>query len=115
MPIVLGGGHETAYGHYLGYVRAGRETAIVNLDAHLDVRPLRDGRGHSGSPFRQALEHPTQPLRGDRYVVLGAQPFAVSRAHQAYVQEKDGVIHWASELVDCLETMFRQECERLSA
>ena len=23
-PIVLGGGHETAYGHFLGYVRAGR-------------------------------------------------------------------------------------------
>lgn len=114
VPIVLGGGHETAYGHYLGYVRAGRQTAIVNLDAHLDVRPLLDGRGHSGSPFRQAFEHPTQPLCGGRYVVLGAQPFAVSRAHQTYVHEKGGVIHWASELGDDVETMFRKECERLS-
>jgi formiminoglutamase len=114
VPIVLGGGHETAYGHYLGYVRAGRQTALVNFDAHLDVRPLLDGRGHSGSPFRQALEHPTQPLRGDRYVVLGAQPFAVSRAHQAYVHEQGGIIHWASELTEELETIFRHECERLS-
>jgi formiminoglutamase len=114
VPIVLGGGHETAYGHYLGYVCAGRETAIINLDAHLDVRPLLDGRGHSGSPFRQALEHPAQPLPGDRYVVLGAQPFAVSWEHRAYVQEKGGVIRWASELADCLEAMFQQECERLS-
>src|SRR5262245_16573659 len=24
VPVVLGGGHETAYGHFLGYVRAGR-------------------------------------------------------------------------------------------
>lgn len=115
VPIVLGGGHETAYGHYLGYVRAGRDPAIVNLDAHLDVRPLRDGRGHSGSPFRQALEHPTRPLPGNRYVVLGAQPFAVSRAHRAYVQEKGGVIHWAAEVGENLEPRFRQECERLSS
>ncbi len=113
VPIVLGGGHETAYGHYLGYVRAGREIGILNLDAHLDVRPLLDGRGHSGSPFRQALEHPTQPLRGDRYVVLGAQPQAVSREHRDYVRSKGGTIHWAVETRDRLEATFRAECERL--
>ena len=116
VPIVLGGGHETAYGHYLGYVRAGRETAIINLDAHLDVRPLVNGQGHSGSPFRQALEHPTQPLRGDRYVCLGAQPFAVSREHQAYVQDKGGVIRWASRpnVRQLLGALFLRECKRLS-
>ncbi len=110
MPIVLGGGHETAYGHYLGYVRAGRQTAIINFDAHLDVRPLLDGRGHSGSPFRQALEHPSQPLRGDRYVVLGAQPHAVSREHQLYVRNKGGVIHYAPQVSDSLPALFREEC-----
>jgi formiminoglutamase len=115
VPIVLGGGHETAYGHYLGYVRAGREAAIINLDAHLDVRPLIDGCGHSGSPFRQALEHPRQPLRGDRYVVLGAQPQTVSREHQDYVRSKGGVIHWAEECGNRLEAIFRAECERLAA
>src|SRR5579871_2626999 len=41
VPVVLGGGHETAYGHYLGYVGAGLEdVAVINIDAHLDVRPL---------------------------------------------------------------------------
>ncbi|MHB1426556.1 MAG: formimidoylglutamase [Gemmataceae bacterium] len=114
VPIVLGGGHETALGHYLGYVRADRDAAIVNLDAHLDVRSRIDGRGHSGSPFRQALEHPSRPLRGDRYVVLGAQPHAVSREHQTYLHGKGGVLHWAAEVSDCLESVFRQECERLS-
>jgi formiminoglutamase len=117
VPIVLGGGHETAYGHYLGYVFAGREVAIINLDAHLDVRPLVDGRGHSGAPFRQALEHPTQPLRGDRYVCLGAQPFAVSREHQTYVQDKGGIIRWASrsDLRHVLNAIFRNKCKRLAA
>jgi formiminoglutamase len=57
VPIILGGGHETAYGHFLGYVSAGLRCGMLNIDAHLDVRPLRDGLGHSGSPFRQALEY----------------------------------------------------------
>ena len=75
-PVVLGGGHETAYGHFLGYVNAQWPVGIINIDAHLDVRPCQDGRGHSGSPFRQAMEHPTQPLPGARYLCVGAQPFA---------------------------------------
>lgn len=117
VPVVIGGGHETAYGHYLGYVLTGREVAIINLDAHLDVRPLLDGQGHSGSPFRQALEHPTRPLRGDRYVCLGAQPFAVSREHRAYVEDKGGIIRWASrsDRRHVLNALFRHECKRLSA
>src|SRR5262249_54229160 len=76
VPVLLGGGHELAYGHYLGFVAAQRRAAIINLDAHLDVRPLLDDKGHSGSPFRQALEHPVQPLEGRHYVCLGALPHA---------------------------------------
>jgi formiminoglutamase len=94
IPIVLGGGHETAYGHYLGYVFAGMPVGIVNVDAHLDVRPCVDGRGHSGTPFRQALEHPTHPLPGRRYACVGAEPSAVSREHLRYVEERGGQVTW---------------------
>jgi len=38
--IVFGGGHETSYGHFLGYVRAGQSVEILNWDAHPDVREL---------------------------------------------------------------------------
>ncbi len=96
VPIVLGGGHETAYGVFLGYVAAGRPVGIVNIDAHLDVRPLIDGRGHSGSPFRQALEHPTAPLR--RYVCVGAQPHATSREHLQYVLRHRGHVHFCGHI-----------------
>jgi formiminoglutamase len=115
IPIVLGGGHETAYGHYLGYVLAGRDAAILNLDAHLDVRPRLDEHGHSGSPFRQAREHPTRPLRPDRYVCLGAQPFSVSAEHLRYVREGGGVVHWCPEVRGQLGVVFHRACERLSA
>ena len=43
--IVLGGGHETTYGHFLGY---DRPVHLLNWDAHADVRELRDGAAHSG-------------------------------------------------------------------
>src|SRR5205823_3323867 len=99
VPVILGGGHETAYGHYLGYVANSRPVAIINIDAHLDVRPCLDGqRGHSGSPFRQALEHPTHPLPGNRYACLGAQPHTVSRSHWQYAQDLGCTVRWCHEL-----------------
>lgn len=96
VPIILGGGHETAFGHYLGYVRAGLEPGIINIDAHLDVRPYPQG-SHSGSSFRQAIEHPAQPLAAGRYVVLGAQRQSVARAHWEFVHQLRGRIHWFNE------------------
>jgi formiminoglutamase len=115
VPVVLGGGHETAYGHYLGYVRAGLPAGIINIDAHLDVRPHPTGQGHSGSPFRQALEHPGRPLPGDQYVCLGARPSSVSRQHALYAREKGCVVRWADEVRDNLDQFFGKECGRLEA
>jgi formiminoglutamase len=95
--IVLGGGHETSYGHFLGYVAAGLDVHVLNWDAHADVRPLRDGLAHSGSPFRQALEHPSGRCRG--YRVAGLQPHATAEAHAAYVRQQGGGLDWR-EAVD---------------
>jgi formiminoglutamase len=114
VPVVLGGGHETAYGHFLGYVKAGRPVGILNLDAHLDVRPCHAALGHSGSPFRQALEHPTRPLPGDRYVCLGAQPQSVSRQHWHYVRQRGGVVRWCAELEGMAGNVLLEEIARLA-
>jgi formiminoglutamase len=57
-PIVLGGGHETAFGHFIGlhsFIPKNESIGIVNLDAHFDVRSYEKGP-HSGSPFRQIAE-----------------------------------------------------------
>ncbi len=94
--IILGGGHETAYGHFLGYVQAGMDMHILNWDAHLDVRPLREGLGHSGSPFRQVLDHPSQRCR--QYRVVGALPQSVAAEHLRYLQAKGGTCLWREEL-----------------
>jgi formiminoglutamase len=94
--IVLGGGHETAYGHFLGYVKAQRPISILNWDAHPDVRELKEGLGHSGSPFRQALLHPSGLCRG--YRVAGLLPQSAAAAHLAFVEERGGRAVWGEDL-----------------
>jgi formiminoglutamase len=115
IPIVLGGGHETAYGHFLGYAAEQRKVGIINIDAHLDLRPTVDGKGHSGSPFRQVLEHPTHPLRGEHYVCLGTQPHAVSRQHWLFARERGCTIRWCDEVRHSLQQTFLDEYNRLSS
>ncbi len=57
MPVILGGGHDMAYGHFLGAARArGAAPACVNFDAHLDLRPIPESGPNSGTPFTQAWE-----------------------------------------------------------
>lgn len=94
--LVIGGGHETAYGHFLGHVRAGRDMEILNWDAHPDVRPLLGTRGHSGSPFRQALLHPSGRCR--RYRVAGLLPHSTASAHLAFIAARAGGHLWRDDL-----------------
>lgn len=59
-PLILGGGHEVAYGTFLGITRyfgkamAQRKLLIVNFDAHFDLREA--DRSTSGTPFKQMAE-----------------------------------------------------------
>ncbi|CAN5442963.1 formimidoylglutamase [soil metagenome] len=85
IPIIIGGGHETSFGHFLGYVNANKPATILNIDAHADVRPLKNGKAHSGSPFRQALQHPSRLCTS--YNVFGLNPSSVSLEHYNYVNE----------------------------
>ncbi len=73
-PVLLGGGHDLAYAHGRGvqqYISEKEEKlGIINLDAHFDLRPLADGKSHSGSPFLQlAQEFPDN----FHYLALGIQ------------------------------------------
>ncbi|CAM1366953.1 conserved protein of unknown function [Tenacibaculum soleae] len=56
IPIVIGGGHNNAYGNLKG-LSEGKKQAInvINLDAHTDLRRLEER--HSGNGFSYAIEH----------------------------------------------------------
>ncbi|MES2503947.1 MAG: formimidoylglutamase [Myxococcota bacterium] len=96
-PIVIGGGHETAWGTFQGisnYLGDANNCGIINFDAHFDLRPLLDGcLGTSGTPFTQiAAERAQKNLTFD-YLVLGIQPYgnadflfeAAAKLNVAYV------------------------------
>ncbi len=96
IPIILGGGHETALGHFMGYAQTGNSVAIVNVDAHADVRPLVEGQGHSGSPFRQALEHTSRACRS--YTVFGLNRFANSAESIDFLRRSGATFHWSDQI-----------------
>lgn len=78
-PIGLGGGHEIAFGAYLGLEHACDDDprlerlGIVNFDAHLDLRtPQAPGRSTSGTPFLQIAEARAAAGFPFRYLCIGA-------------------------------------------
>jgi formiminoglutamase len=78
-PIILGGGHEIAYGHYKGIERFLDETSkqslgIFNLDAHFDMRPYTEG-GSSGTMFAQIADDCQTKSKAFNYMVAGIQQY----------------------------------------
>lgn len=90
-PLILGGGHETAWGTFQGIVRAhpADNIGILNLDTHFDVRAA--ARAHSGTPFAQAAEFCRAQARPFYYLCLGVSEAAntialFERAHALNVR-----------------------------
>lgn len=97
LPLVLGGGHEVAWGTFQGIATsrpAPQRVLIVNLDAHFDLRVA--AFGNSGTPFRQIQEHCAASGRPFDYRVFGISRFANT---QALFQRADalGVRYWLDE------------------
>lgn len=75
-PIVLGGGHGTAYGHYLGLKSSlpkKEELAVINVDAHFDLRPYDQTGPNSGTGFRQMFDDSLRDKQLFHYLALGIQ------------------------------------------
>ena len=71
--VVLGGGHDTAWGSYLGRIRSdrlrGQRVGVLNLDAHFDLRQADEPS--SGTPFLQMAQADQAAGREFDYTVLG--------------------------------------------
>lgn len=85
-PIVMGGGHEVAYGSWLGlaqHLAASGEKAprvgIINFDAHFDLRDPSQVRS-SGTPFAQIADQCAQRDWPFCYACLGVSRAANTRA-----------------------------------
>lgn len=86
-PIILGGGHETAWGTFQGIAAHSpkKSLGIINLDAHFDLR--QSTAAHSGTPFAQMAQWCHQHQQSFHYFCLGIAEASNTQAlfHQAKI------------------------------
>lgn len=91
-PIVLGGGHETTFGHFQGQFsdlkkhESSLDMGIVNFDAHFDLRPYENGPS-SGSMFRQIADIYKKEEAEYHYLPLGIQEHSNTVSLFKYAKE----------------------------
>ncbi|TNJ12908.1 formimidoylglutamase [Aeromonas veronii] len=88
-PLVLGGGHEVAFGSWSGLNRhlAGQgRVGIINFDAHFDLRMKQD-QASSGTPFFQIAEQCAAQGTPFHYACLGVAETANTQALFARADE----------------------------
>lgn len=90
-----------------------QQVGVINIDAHLDVRPQKHGKEHSGSPFRRLLETPG--FLGSNFVEFAAQGTQCSAIHAQFITEQHkGKIYWLSQVQkQGAVTLFKQVLQDL--
>ncbi|MBQ6497063.1 MAG: formimidoylglutamase [Firmicutes bacterium] len=118
-PIVLGGGHETTFGHYCGHLANADNSSkildlgIINFDAHFDMRPYENGSS-SGSMFRQIADICQERGMKYGYLPMGIQKhsntvslFKTAEEHGVkYVLAKDMGIGAYSTVTEKVDTFL---------
>jgi len=112
--LTLGGDHSITYpvvkgmsDYYEGSI------GLVNIDAHLDVREVINGRISSGTPFRRLLEN--KVVAGKNFVELGIRNFANARAYRRYAEKKGATIFTVEQIrEEGLDKVLQETIERIT-
>ncbi len=121
-PLLLGGGHEIAFGSFLGlerHLNPSRTAApigIINFDAHFDLR--KAAVPTSGTPFLQIAEHCQAKNIPFRYFCLGVSEVAntqmlFDQANQLgveYLQDEE-LSNWKFPRIEEKLTKFLRPCQ----
>jgi len=99
-PLIIGGGHEVAWGSFLGLSNYLQQTAperrigIINLDAHFDLRAPAP-HATSGTPFHQIATWCSEHQHRFNYTVLGINPVANTETLFEFAREHN--VTWRSD------------------
>ncbi|WP_254768760.1 formimidoylglutamase [Salinilacihabitans rarus] len=91
LPVFLGGDNSLTYANVAPLLERGT-VGVVNLDAHLDVREVRED-ATSGTPYRQLLDDGLAA-----YACVGARHFETSEAYHGFVRDRGGEVVTAEEV-----------------
>lgn len=119
IPIVIGGGHNNAYGNIVGAAIAKNKAVnVINCDPHLDFRAL-EGR-HSGNGFSYAFEE----KHLNKYAVLGLHEqynneaslnTFTKHAQQLYYQSYESIfvrdqVSFSKAIERCIAFLGKEPC-----
>ncbi|NKI25295.1 formimidoylglutamase [Arenibacter sp. 6A1] len=119
-PILLGGGHDIAYGHYNGIKKflatKGKNATlgIINFDAHFDLRSNENGN-NSGTPFYQISRDCKRENTKFKYMCLGIRKDAniktlfdtAKELNVSYIEQQHFNLHHLSNTKNKLERFIR--------
>lgn len=97
-PLVIGGGHEVTYGHFKGLYNATKTVGVINLDAHLDIRPLADNKGNSGTSFYQLNKELFDVGKRLHYLAIGIEEIANTKGLLHYAEMQGVEIIYGKQL-----------------
>ncbi len=107
--VALGGGHDITYPLVKGLSEASgsKGLGLINVDAHLDVRPKIEGKHHSGSSFRLLIDEGI--VQGSRFCEIGIQPFVNAEAYYEWaIQHGVRVLTFEDATTSHLPTAFEE-------
>lgn len=106
--ITLGGGHDYGYPDGAGFLNAHQDSnfkpLVINLDAHLDVRPMKD-KITSGTPFYRLIEKYKNLFS---FLEIGIQPQCNSQDHYDWLLDNGGKILTYDQLMMSGESFLKQ-------
>ena len=111
-PIVLGGGHEVAFGSFMGlYNHFEEDIAIINFDAHFDLR--ENEVATSGTPFAQIAS----TCKEFNYMCLGVSKAANTKAlfaqaealHVEYILDTKMTYMYINDIKTKLDNFLKQK------
>jgi formiminoglutamase len=110
-PIGIGGGHEMAFGHYLGIrdLIQGARLGIINFDAHFDMRFPVNNQSTSGTSFYQIAQHCNEHNWQFDYECIGIQkPANMAQLFQTAQDLKAHWIHASEVTMDNIEALEKK-------
>jgi formiminoglutamase len=111
-PMVLGGGHEVAFGSFMGlYNHFKDDIAIINFDAHFDLR--KNKVATSGTPFAQIAS----TCKEFNYMCLGVSKAANTKAlfaqaealHVKYILDTKMTYMYINDIKEKLDNFLKQK------
>jgi len=94
--VTLGGGHDWAYPDVMVFLERykTKKPLVINIDAHLDVRPTEGNTINSGTPFFRVFENfgPFELFQ------IGIQEANTNPAHLEYCLKRKVRIFWRHEI-----------------